>query len=61
MNEKLKQRCNIFITELGVPVTVFCKHVGISARAYYFWKKDELGFAESTLQRIDEYLKKYNF
>lgn len=59
--ENLKSRCKEFISEIGVPTTRFCKNISISVTSYNTWQRDELELAESTLQRIDDYLTQYNF
>ncbi len=59
--DDLKSRCDRFLFELGIPVTRFCGKISLSKSGYYGWKSGQLKLAETTLQRIDEYLKKYNF
>lgn len=59
--EKLKSRCKEFISEIGIPTTRFCRNVSVSVSAYNTWQRGELKLADSTLERIDAYLKKYNF
>ena len=56
----LSQRAQTFIKELGVPVLTFCRKVGISSTTYYDWLKGK-ALADTTLERIDTYLSKYNF
>lgn len=58
---KLKERCNKFIEEIGVPLTVFCKNVGISRTQYYSWQRGERNLSGNMEQRISDYLEKYNF
>lgn len=58
---ELIKRCETFLNELGVPVVVFCRKVDISTTAYYSWRKGFLQLSNDTLQRIDSYLKQYNF
>lgn len=60
-SEHIKQRCKSFIAELGTPVTVFCRNIGISPSAYHHWQKGMLKLADSTVERISEYLDKYGF
>lgn len=57
----LIERCNKFISELGTPVTVFCKKVQISVRTYYAWRNGELKLSDPTTARIDNYISKYGF
>lgn len=56
----LKQRVNDFLIGLGLPKSRFAANVGISISALKKWLNGDLELAESTLKRIDEFLKKYN-
>ncbi len=58
---KLQERVNNFLSELGVPLTVFSKKVNLSASAIRSWQKGTLNLSDSALERIDEYLSKYGF
>lgn len=58
---KLKERCNKFIKEIGIPITVFCKNIGVSRTQYYAWQKGERNLPRNMEQRILDYLEKYNF
>lgn len=60
-SKELLERVSRFLEEMGTPVTKFCKRVGISTPAYYAWRNGTLTLSEPTLQRIDDYLQKYNF
>lgn len=57
----LIQRCQHFLDELGVPTTAFFQRVEISAASFYKWRNGDLRLSDSTLERIDTYLAKYNF
>lgn len=57
----LIKRCNRFLTELGVPVTVFARNVHLSPQSIYEWRKQKLKLSDLALQRIDDYLAKYGF
>ena len=59
--EDLKLRCNRFMDELGIAATKFCTRIQLSTSAFYAWRAGQLVLSEATAQRIDEYLKKYNF
>lgn len=59
--DDLRNRCEQFITELGVTVTHFCKHIQLSSGGFYAWRNGQLKLSDDTLARIDDYLKKYNF
>lgn len=58
---KLKERCNKFIEEIGVPISVFCKNIGISRTQYYSWQRGDRNLSGYMEQRISDYLEKYNF
>lgn len=58
--ELIKRCCN-FIDEFGIPITVFCRKISISTKAFYDWKNGKLNLSDNTLTRIDNYLKTYNF
>lgn len=57
----LKERCKDYLNEFETPVRRFCAKLGISYSAYYQWQRDELRLADSTLRRIDAYLRRYGF
>lgn len=57
----LYERCQIFMDELGIPVTSFCRRIKLSLSSFYGWRSGDVILSENTLKRIDEYLKKYNF
>jgi len=57
----LKERCKKFIAELGVQVAKFADNCGIGRSTYYQWQKGDIELSPSTLNKIDTYLKKYNF
>lgn len=57
----LTERVSNFLTEMGVPMTVFAAKVKLSTRAIYAWKKGDLVLSSAALKRIDEYLSKYRF
>ena len=59
--DELKERCARFLSELGIATTKFCDRVQVSTSAYYAWKAGTLKLSEDTLNRIDSYLKQYNF
>ncbi|MBQ2395629.1 MAG: hypothetical protein II304_01135 [Bacteroidales bacterium] len=61
MDNKLKDRLNLFLDELEVPITKICKKIMLSPQSLYDWRKDRLKLSDGTLKRIDDYLKKYGF
>lgn len=58
---ELIERCENFLSELGTPVTFFSKKVGLSPQSLYSWRKGKLSLSEASLDRIDQYLRKYGF
>lgn len=58
---KLQERVNNFLSELGVPLTVFSKKVSLSTAAIRNWQKGILNLSDNACKRIDEYLSKYGF
>lgn len=60
-NVELEKRITKFMTELGIPMTAFCKNIGMSTSTIRKWKKGQVQLSETRLQRIDEYLRKYGF
>lgn len=59
--DMLLMRCEKFIAELGIAVTKFCQRVQLSTSGYYAWRAGQLVLSDGTRQRIDGYLKQYNF
>lgn len=57
----LQERVNKFLSELGVPVTVFAKKVNLSARSIYAWRRGDLILSNTSLQRIEQHITKYGF
>ncbi len=60
-NKRLLERCENFMSELGVSKTAFCKHVQISVSAFYAWRSGQLALSDMTLSRIDKYLVRPNY
>lgn len=59
--DKVKIRAKNFLSELGVPVTTFCRNIGISTVAYNRWQRNDLKLSEETVKRVSDYLLKYGF
>lgn len=57
----VKERCKQFTSELGIPVTKFCKNIALSPTSYHDWQRDRAKLSEKTLTRISEYLERYGF
>lgn len=58
---EIKTRAKSFLAELGIPTTRFCFNVGISPSAFNRWQRNDLILSESTVKRILDYLKRFNF
>lgn len=61
MSETLKERCKKFMSELGVPVTNFCKNIGIATCTYYDCLRNKTHLSEERVKFIENYLIKYGF
>jgi len=61
MKNSLTNRIDRFITDSGVPITRFCRAIGITPQTYYPWRKGETRISYATIQRIEEYLRKFNY
>ena len=59
--QMLRDRIQNFLTELEIPVTVFCRKIQVTPDSFYKWRKGQLNFSAKTLQRISDYLSKYGF
>ncbi|MBQ2174685.1 MAG: helix-turn-helix transcriptional regulator [Alphaproteobacteria bacterium] len=57
----LVERLNKFLDEVGVPMTVVARKVGLSPQAIYQWKSGTLRLSDAAQSRIDEYLKGFNY
>ena len=60
-NNELEKRASKFLLELGIPMTAFCKNIGMSTSTIRKWKNGQLQLSEKTAKHIDEYLCKYGF
>lgn len=61
MQKILQDRIDRFISDSGVPITRFCRAIGITPQTYYPWRKGETRISYATIQRIEEYLAKFNY
>lgn len=59
--EQLQKRVKQFIGELNLPISRLAKNIGFDRSTYYKWLKGEKVFSETTLKKIDNYLKTYGF
>lgn len=59
--EQLKKRTKQFTSELNLPISRLAKNIGFDRSTYYKWLKGEKVFSETTLKKIDNYLKTYGF
>ena len=53
-----KARIFEIVKESGVPVTIFCKRVGLSRTAFYRWLRDDLKLSDGKEQAIRTYVSK---
>lgn len=61
MAKQLKERLNVFLSELEVPITKISLRIKLSPQSLYDWRKGKLKLSDSTLKRLDDYLSKYGF
>ncbi len=59
--ENLFERIQRMISEIGLPVSSFCKSVGISTSAFYHARGGTLKLSDTTRARIDEFLSRFNY
>ena len=59
--EQLKERCNNFLQELPLPLSIFCEKIELSYGYYHKWMRGELEISKDAQKRIDKFLKKYRF
>ncbi len=57
----LMNRVERFINELGVSKSAFCQRVKLDVSTLWKWQHGQLELSNATLERIDNYLKKYHF
>jgi predicted transcriptional regulator len=61
-NQKdLIERTHTMIDELNIKATKFCDAVKISHSTLYAWWRGRLVLSDATAERIDSYLRRYNF
>ena len=53
-----KQQTKAILQEVGIPVAVFCRKIGISDTAYYRWLHDDLRLSEVKEDAIRNYIAK---
>lgn len=56
----IQDRIKVFRDEFGMSVTAFCRRVGISATTYYTLMSGNI-LSDETMERVNTYLRKYNF
>ncbi len=55
-----KAKTEAFFQTVCMPKVTFCQKVGISTSALYFWQKGTLNLSKKTLEKIENYLSKYD-
>lgn len=53
-----KTRIFEIVRKSGVPITIFCKRVGLSRTAFYRWLRDDLKLSDGKEQAIRMYASK---
>ena len=53
-----KEQIKPTLQEIGIPISFFCRNIGISQTAFYKWIHGELKLSESNEQRITDYMEK---
>jgi transposase-like protein len=61
MSNDLKRRCKTMIATTEVPVSKFCRRIGISSTAYYRWQNGDLQLGEKTLKAIQADLERLRY
>lgn len=54
----LQQQTHKALKAIGIPISVFCRRIGISDTAYYRWQNSDLRLSDDTTNRIKEYISK---
>lgn len=52
----LKEQAKKILSECDIPVTKFCRRVGISGTSFYRWQSGDLRLSEATETRIRNYI-----
>jgi hypothetical protein len=55
----IKKLTREVLTKIGIPVTRFCRAVGISSATYYRWLAGDLVLSEQTENRIKNYINQF--
>ncbi|MBO5007397.1 MAG: hypothetical protein J6D26_01010 [Clostridia bacterium] len=57
----LKERIKNYLHTTGIPMTKFCKRLGLCTATIYRYLKDDLRLSADTENRIKDYLEKFSF
>jgi len=55
-----KQKVRAFLEEFEMPKETLCKRLDISRQTLRLWLNGELNLSKTTIERIDNYLSKYD-
>lgn len=55
-----KQKVRLFLAEFEMPKETLCKRLDISRQTLRLWLNGELNLSKTTIERIDNYLSKYD-
>lgn len=54
--QALKQQITDTLKRVGIPMTVFCRKVGISVTAFYRWRQGDLRLSDEKVDRIKTFV-----
>ena len=55
---KLQEQTRKTLQETGLPISVFCRKIGISQTAFYRWLKEDLRLSEQKENNIRKHINK---
>lgn len=58
--KKIMEKITNFFEVTNMPKEQFCRKIGITSHALRLWRLGKLNLSATTLQRIDDFLSKYD-
>lgn len=58
--EKTKEKVTKFFEVTNMPKEQFCRKIGITSHALRLWQLGKLNLSTTTVERIDDFLSKYD-
>jgi len=58
--EKTMEKITKFFAVTNMPKEQFCRKIGITSHALRYWQLGKLNLSAATLERIDNFLSKYD-